>query len=370
VNLFQSFSQEELAMDNFIFVGSDLHDKNMLLRIALNKTPAVTRSVANDVAGVAAMITDLKRRARDAGGAQIVVAYEASGLGFGLRDVLVDAGIECHVLAPSRMIATPKQRCAKTDEKDAERILEVLRGHYLAANALPAVWVPDGQTRDDRELVRARLDAQEKCTQLKAQIVTLLKRNGVKKVLDVGGNWTKKYRQWLIRLRDVETPLKAGARQHLGSLLRQLEGLEQEVKTLDGLLAELIEQPRYAARAAKLQAIKAVGVLTSLVFLTEMGDLDRFKNRRQVGAYLGLVPSSFETGEANDRKGHITHQGPARVRFVLNQAVWNILRLDPREREVYDRIVAKNPKHKKIAVVALMRRLAVRLWHAGRSAAA
>ena len=53
----------------------------------------------------------------------------------------------------------------------------------------------------------------------------------------------------------------------------------------------------------------------------------------------------------------------------LNQAVWNMIRFDPGEREVYERLVKKNPKKKKIAVVAVMRRLAVRLWHAGRSVA-
>lgn len=356
-------------MENCIFVGNDLHDKNMLLRIALNKQAAETRSFSNDAGGVELMIAALRCRAVDAGGARVLVAYEASGLGFGLRDTLVAAGFECHVLAPSKMVATPKQRCAKTDEKDASRILEVLRAHVLAGNDLPAVWVPDLQTRDDREIVRARLDAQEKCTQLKAQIVTLLKRNGVRKAADLGGNWTKGHRRWLIQLRDIEVPLRAGARVHLGSLLRQLENLEKEVAALDEKLDGLIQQPRYAARAEKLRVIKAVGVLTALVFLTEMGDLARFKNRRQVGSYLGLAPSSFETGEANDRKGHITHQGPARVRFVLNQAVWNILRLDPKERAVYDEIVKRNPKHKKIAVVAVMRRLGIRMWHAGRSAA-
>ena len=200
--------------------------------------------------------------------------------------------------------------------------------------------------------------------------MTLLKRNGVRKAEELGGNWTKKYRQWLIKLRDCHAPLMEGARVHLGSLLRQLEAIEKEVAELTGNVEKLAQAPRYAPRVTKLQVIKSVGPLTAMVFLTEMGDLKRFKNRRQVGAYLGLVPSSFETGETNDRKGHITHQGPARVRFVLNQAVWNIIRFDPDEREVYDRIVARNPKHKKIAVVAVMRRLAVRLWRAGRSAAA
>ena len=51
-----------------------------------------------------------------------------------------------------------------------------------------------------------------------------------------------------------------------------------------------------------------VGVLTALVFLTELGDLSRFTNRRQLAAYLGLVPSSYETGKTNDRKG--THHAP------------------------------------------------------------
>ena len=108
--------------------------------------------------------------------------------------------------------------------------------------------------------------------------------------------------------------------------------------------------------------------MTAMVFLTELGDLRRFSNRRQVGSYLGLIPSSYETGQDDDHKGHITHQGPSRVRKVLCQAVWCRLRTVPLEREAYDRVAKRNPRHKKIAVVAQMRRLAVVLWHAGRAA--
>ena len=103
-----------------------------------------------------------------------------------------------------------------------------------------------------------------------------------------------------------------------------------------------------------------------MVFLTELGDLSRFANRRQLAAYLGLVPRSFESGNASDRKGHITHQGSSRVRKMLCQATWSRVRWDPQEKEAYGRIAAKNPKKKKIAVVASMRRLAVRMWHRGR----
>ena len=56
-----------------------------------------------------------------------------------------------------------------------------------------------------------------------------------------------------------------------------------------------------------------------------MGDLSRFANRQQVGSLLELVPCSFETGEGDDHKRHIRHQGPARMRKVLCQAVWSRL---------------------------------------------
>ena len=102
-----------------------------------------------------------------------------------------------------------------------------------------------------------------------------------------------------------------------------------------------------------------------MVYLTEMGDLSRFENRRQVGAYLGLVPSSYESGVKDDRKGHITHHGSGRVTGVLCQASWSRVQTDPIEKAVHERIVKRNPKHKKIALVASMRRLAIKMWHIG-----
>ena len=268
------------------------------------------------------------------------------------------------MLAPTKIARSVKHRSSKTDEKDAERILEVLRGHYLAGNELPDVWVPDKQTRDDREVVRARLDAQDKCTEVKTQTRCFLKRNGLVKPKAAGKGWTRAYREWLKALSECDAPLAFGARQNLASLLRQIEALEKEVETLDQAVLTLSQTPRYASSVAKLSELKGVGLIVAMVFLTEIGDAARFKNRREIAAYLGLAPASYETGQTNDRKGHITHQGPSRVRYVLNQAAWNRVRYDAKEKEVYERIAAKNPKHKKIAVVAAMRRLAIRMWHA------
>jgi transposase len=263
----------------------------------------------------------------------------------------------------------------KTDEKDALDLLELLRGHMLAGNRLPTVWIPDAKTRDDRELVRMRLEVVEKITAVKAQIQSLLKRYQLQRLPGLGKGWTQAFRGWLQReLADPpgggESPLGAGGRAALSSLLRHLQFLEEEEKRLDQLVAALAWSPRYESQMRELTKLGGVGVLTAIVFLTELGDLSRFANRRQIAAYLGLAPSSHESGEQGERKGHITRQGSRRVRKVLCQATWSRVRCNEKEKAVYQRIKAKNPKKGKIAVVASMRRLAVRMWHQGRQAKA
>ena len=352
-------------MAHRIMVGCDLHDKSMLLKIAVDREQPAVRTWGTDAAARVAMIADLQRRAAQAGAEEIVFAYEACGFGFLLHDELKAAGIQCHVLAPSKMERSAQHRKRKTDERDAQRILECLRAHLLAGNELPSVWVPDLATRDDRELIRQRLAAAEDGGKVQVRIRWLLKRNGIEKA--AAKAWTQEYWRWLDELSGTGE-LAPGAAAALQSLMRQLRWLKEEIGRLDAQVKALSRTRRYASAVAALGGYKGAGVLTAMVYLSEMGELSRFANRQQVGAYLGLAPSSHESGQTGDRKGHITAQGPSRVRKVLCQAVWSRLRSVPRERQAYERIVQRNPTHKKIAVVARMRVMGVALWHAGLAA--
>lgn len=350
-------------MENVLMIGADVHSRTILTKFAVGRGAAATRSFENRGAGREAMIQFFRERAGKWGARRISFAYEASGCGFVLHDGMAASGIECAVLAPSRMERSPMHRRRKTDEKDAQRVLDLVRGELLAGNPMPRVWIPDRTTRDDREVARARLDLGEKATKVKAQVQMLLTRYAVEKPEGMGTNWSQRHRQWVAELAAAEAPLAPGARCALQSLLRQLQDLEGEVARLDQALEELSKAPRYAAKVKAATALKGVGMLTALVFLTEMGDLRRFNNRRQIGAYVGLVPSSHESGEQADRKGHITRQGSARVRKVLCQASWSRIRCDRPTQLLHARLVKKNPNKKKIAVVACMRRLAILLWH-------
>jgi len=346
---------------NYIIGGVDLHDNSLVVKVARNIEKPVKLSFPNTGAGRLAFIRSLKARARAAGGAGVVAAYEASCQGFGLYD---DAGEKCFVLAPTEMERSTSEANSKNDERDAGRILQILRAHLLAGNDLPSIWVPDKKTRDDREVVRARLDIASKATAVKAQVQMLLKRSGVRMPKGIKNRWTRMYRAWLKGLVG-SSALKFCAACALAALLRQLEFLESEIKTFDSLVEAMSEEERYAEPVREMTKQTGVGILVAMVYLTELGDLSRFKGRKQIGSYVGLAPRCRESGEAGDRKGHITHQGPERVRKMLCQAVWTRVRFDSAEKARYDRQVKRNPKHKKIAIVAAMRRLAVLLWHKG-----
>jgi transposase len=241
--------------------------------------------------------------------------------------------------------------------------MEVLRGSVLAGNRLPKVWIPPAQLRDDRELVRRRLELGEELSRTKNRIHGLLQRRGIRRPEHLKSLWTQKYLRWLDEVAGVSG---RGLCEHLRSLLRELRFCLSEQEQLDRELQSLSEQSRYQAQAFSLTSLKGVGLLTALVFLTELGDLKRFGNRRALASYLGLTPRSYESGEHNDRKGHISRLGPSRVRKVLNQAALAVINFSPEWGRWY-RLRTRDSKstHKKKMIVAVMRRLGVWMWRQG-----
>jgi transposase len=351
-------------MAEYILVGCDLHDEKMVLRIAADKGPVEKRVFSNTRSGHQAMLSDLRRRSVVEEGAKVIVAYEAGPHGFVLYDAVSEAGMACRVLAPTHLPQSPKARRSKSDGRDSRRLLRQLRAHLFAEEELHDIWVPEPGLRDERELVRVRTDGSPELTRTKNRIQMLLKRYGVRRPVHVGSPWTARHRAWLECMAGEASPLGLHTRLALAYQLDHLTWLEERLGRMDEDVADLAATPRYAEPVRVATEDKGVGVLTAMVFLTEMGDLRRFTNRADVGDFLGLVPSRDQSGADEDGFGHITHQGPARVRWVLNQSVWMWIRTDPRAQAFVERLARKHPKYgKRIAVVALMRRRAVRLWH-------
>lgn len=352
-------------MSKVIMIGCDLHDRSMLIRFAADTEEPQQHSYPNDAAGRRRMICRLRNLSEKHGASRIVFAYEASGLGFGLYDELHEAGIECHVLSPTHLPKTPKNVKLKTDAKDAQMILEHLRGHVLAGNKLAAVWTPPQRLRDDRELVRARTDVAEELTRTKVKIASMLKRYPLGIASPTGSRWTKTFiahvRKEILPTMDLAVAAK------LECLFDRYEMFRAEQNKLDKAIDQLAKSARYKHAYRRLRELPGVGRLVAMTFLTEMGDLTRFSNRREIGAYLGLCPSSHESGETDNRKGRITGQGPSRLRKLLCQAVWVSISRSESAAADYHRIKQGQGKRTKKAIVALMRKLGIKMWHVGLS---
>lgn len=233
-------------MAQYILVGCDVHDRTIVAMVAEDRGIPDRRTVVNTQEGRLELIRYAEARAGSGGGAKIVFAYEASIHGFGFYDEVKEAGHHCSVLAPHRIRRSSKDRKRKSDPDDARQILEVLRGHFLAGNELPEVWVPDGETRADRILVRGRIDAREKQSAVRSQIKCLLKQCNVCKPRSAGPSWTREYMKWVESLTFEHSRLDPSVRRALESLLRQEAFLGKEVLTLETQVARLSEEEWYA----------------------------------------------------------------------------------------------------------------------------
>jgi transposase len=346
-----SLQQKELAMKKVAYVGLDVHKKTITAAFNPLHCKPETMKVANNPKGWNRLADRLKEY-------QVQAVYEASSCGFEVYDEMKDRQWSVVVVSPSLMPKSAKGRKQKTDVKDALELQTYLIAARVAGASLPEVWVPPVVVREDRELVRRRLAVGEMVAQEKTSIQNLLQLH---KIHVQEATWTIGYVKWLESLCEpggrMGTPVKAALQSHL----RHLEFLQKEVRQVQKDVEALAEEARHEPAVKELRKTKGVGVLTAMTFLTELGDVHRFQNRRQLGCYLGLIPSTHESGESDDRKGHITRQGPPRVRKMLNQAAWSRVRLDPEVKKDFAQMAARTGSKK--AIVAQMRKLGIYLWH-------
>lgn len=156
-----------------------------------------------------------------------------------------------------------------------------------------------------------------------------------------------------------KTVLGAEVRDIIEPLMAMLELLEKQLIAVEQRLEELCAKEPVVAQLA---TTPGVGPIVSASFVSVIDDAKRFRNAHQVESYLGLVPSEDTTG-GKRRLGAISKQGNSYLRSMLVQASWSILRLpnssDPLQ--LWAKAIVKR-RGKRIAVVALARRLAGVLW--------
>ncbi len=150
-----------------IMVAIDMHVKRLVCELGCGKREPRRCTYMNNLTGHRRLLDDIAGMKQELSAEDVLVAYEASGLGYVLYDRIREAGYQCGVMAPTELLRSASGYKKKTDKKDCSYIYETMRGHVLAGNRLHGIWVPEKGLREDREVVRARFDVGQKLARAK-----------------------------------------------------------------------------------------------------------------------------------------------------------------------------------------------------------
>jgi transposase len=202
--------------------------------------------------------------------------------------------------------------------------------------------------RQLRALLRHRASLVRLGTQLRNRIHAVAADHGFDRPASY---WTGPGRGWL-----AELDLPPESREIVTDCLAVIDGLAPLLDRIDG---ELHAHAKADPRVKVLRALPAVGEFTALVMVAEIGDISRFPTARKLASWTGLTPT-VRGSDLKVRHGHISKQGSVWLRWALNQAAQTAKR-SPEFATAYSSIAKR--RGKKIATIAIARKLITRAWH-------
>jgi len=315
-------------------------------------------------AALLGLLRRLQARAEQiTGGPVAIVVIQEAGLdGFWVHRLLNANGIESHVVDPASIAVPRRRRRAKTDAIDGETLLTTLLAWQRGEPRVCAMVVPPTPEQEDR-----RRTSRERAVLLRERIRHV---NRIKGLLASQGitDYEPLRKDRRARLAALKTgdgqplPLRLKAEllreiELIELLIRQIAEVEVERDTVE-LDAEGNQSP-----VALLARLKAIGPQIAAVLYLE-GLYRSFANRREVAAYAGLVPTPWRSGTI-DREQGISKAGNRRLRHIMIELAWLWVRHQPDSalsRWFRARVGTERGRIRRIAIVALARKLLIALW--------
>jgi transposase len=319
------------------------------------------RVQGGDVEALLALVVQRQKQAETRFGRPVRVAccFEAGYDGFWLHRWLCTRGVENRVLDAASLLVDRRARRAKTDRLDAAGLLRTLmaleRGE---AQVCRVVRVPTPEQEDARRRSRERTRLVVERGQHTNRIKGLLMTQGIRDFEPTRCDWQK-------RLAELHTadgqPLAPCLRAEVQRVCRRLW---QVIEMITELEAELREATRAEnGTAAQLTRLRGIG----LAFATVLGHevfYRAFRNRREVGTYLGLAPSPWQSGGVRRDQG-ISKAGNPRARRTAIELAWLWLRHQPGSaiaQWFHERVGSSKGRMRRILLVAMARKLMIALW--------
>ena len=133
--------------------------------------------------------------------------------------------------------------------------------------------------------------------------------------------------------------------------MSELRHIRQSISDLTRHIRQLSRQESYREQVSYLKSIPGIGLITSMVFLTEIVDINRFRNLDHLASYVGLIPGEDSSGDKEVHTG-ISRRRNQNLRYLLIESSWTAVRKDPALAMSYNNLVKRMPKNKSIIRIA------------------
>ena len=272
-------------------------------------------------------------------------------------------GIQNQVVDASSIEVNRRQRRAKTDRMDVEKLVGQLVRYWGGEHRVwGVVRVPSEEAEDSRQPHRGLEVLKEERKQHRVRIQSLLFTEGID--VKVG----PKFLETLDRLRCWNgAPLAAQMRERIEAEYHRLQLVEAQIREVKGKQSEQIRAARQSAameKVRRLQQLVGIGQGSSWIFVMELFGWRVFQNRRELAAAVGLTPTPYQSGDSAREQG-ISRSGNRRIRKLLIEIAWAWLRFQPDSklsRWYNDRFAKGGARMRRIGIVALARKLVIELW--------
>jgi transposase len=322
------------------------------------------RSVdAGDLNKLQAEIAAAKRRFLLPEAARVVSCYEAGRESFWLHRYLTESGVENLVVDSSSLEVKRRERKAKTDRLDVQKLLIMLIRYHLGERKVwSVVQAPSPEAEDRRQFHRELSALRKEQTRTSNRIKGLLATQGIrlKGRLNLAEGQLDAIRLW----NGAELPpgLKSRLKwewEHLLFIQARMRSLESD-RRLAFRQGEAPDLPKIK----QLAMLRGIGPSGAWVLVREFFGWRSFNNRKELGSLAGLTPTPFRSGALIREQG-ISKAGNRHIREIGIELGWSWVRYQPKSkltRWFLDRFGDGGPRARKIGIVALSRRLLIDLW--------
>jgi len=343
-----------------LYVAFELGKKDWKLAMTsgFGVSPWLRTVASGDLRGVERALQQGRKRFGLPPRAAVVSCYEAGRDGFWIHRALTQLGIGNRVVDSASIEMNRRARRAKTDRLDALKLVMMLVRVCLGERHVwREVHVPSVAVEAARQVSRERTALTDERTRLTNQVKGWLATWGAPLPRRRPSGWWTTVRDW------AGAPLPGEVQARLTRAEARLAVLEGQIAALEGQQQAAVTTAAPASALRQLVQLKGVATTSASVLVDEGLVWRAFRNRREIGGFLGFAPTPYNSGESEREQG-ISRAGNKRLQSISIQLAWNWVRWQPLSALTlwYRAHFGTGKRARRIGIVAVARKLVIALW--------